>query len=329
MIILKKTTFFALFVLLMSLTQSIFSQRISRDEYISRYKHIAIEHQRYYGIPASITMAQGILESDSGNSILAKGSNNHFGIKCKSYWKGKTFTHTDDAPDECFRAYDSVEDSYEDHANFLDSSPRYDSLFRFEPTDYKSWARGLKGAGYATAPDYTQRIVKLIEDNKLYILDMEAESGVTPPKIEVAIEPESHDEVIRTIGGGVDPNNYRVGLISHKGYNIYNTNRTCYVVAKSGDTVEAIADIFDLSEKRLRKYNDMKSTSKIVEGEIIYIERKQNRWMGNIHTHKMMEGETLRAISQMYAINESSLRRMNRLKRGEQPGVGNNVMINK
>ncbi len=305
------------------------SQRISREEYISRYKHIAIEHQKYYGIPASITMAQGILESDSGNSHLARGSNNHFGIKCKSNWTGKTFTHTDDAPDECFRAYDSVEASYEDHADFLDSSPRYDSLFRFAPTDYHSWARGLKGAGYATAPDYTQRLVKLIEDNNLYMLDLEAEGKVTPKrdKIKVAVEHQSVEEVNKAVGGAIDPDNYHVSIDIYRGYNIYSTNHSHYINAKADDTTSSIAKKFDLSQKKLLRYNDLASGDKILAGDIIYIEHKQSRWLGNIRHHSVESGETLHSISQMYAIRESSLRRMNRLKKGEEPSVGVNLKL--
>ena len=145
--------------------------RLTREEYVERYKSIAVAHMERYGIPASITMAQGILESDSGNSRLSVESNNHFGIKCKRGWTGPRVFHDDDAPDECFRAYESVEASYHDHAVFLDTQPRYDSLFAYPSTDYKSWARGLKAAGYATAPDYAQRLVRLIESMKLYLLD--------------------------------------------------------------------------------------------------------------------------------------------------------------
>ncbi len=147
------------------------TNRLTREEYIDRYKSIAVAQMERYGIPASITMAQGILESDSGNSRLSLESNNHFGIKCKRNWTGPKVYHDDDAKDECFRAYESVEASYHDHAVFLDTQPRYDSLFAYSATDYKSWARGLKAAGYATAPDYAQRLVRLIESHKLYLLD--------------------------------------------------------------------------------------------------------------------------------------------------------------
>ncbi len=333
MIILRKTTLLPFILpILIFMVQfangATTTQRISREEYISRYKHIAIEHQQYYGIPASITMAQGILESDSGNSRLARGSNNHFGIKCKSNWRGRTFAHTDDAPNECFRAYDSVEESYEDHAIFLDSSPRYDSLFRFAPTDYRSWARGLKGAGYATAPDYAVRLVKLIEDNKLYNLDIIAAGGV----VETADSPtkdvaRSEEGAAATASPQVDPNNYHVSVDSHGGYNIYRTNRTCYIVAKRDDTLKSISMYSGISEKRLRKYNDLEKSGEISGPGVLYIERKQVEWMGNIHTHRVLEGETLHSISQKYAIRESSLRKMNRLKKGKEPVVGANLNL--
>ena len=148
---LKQTTYILVLILTLSALDAVAQTRQTREEYIDKYKHIAIEHMERYGIPASITLAQGILESDSGNSNLARRSNNHFGIKCKSNWTGQRVYHTDDAPDECFRKYDSVEESYEDHAEFLGQSPRYASLFAYSSSDYRSWARGLKAAGYATA----------------------------------------------------------------------------------------------------------------------------------------------------------------------------------
>ena len=148
------------------------AQQITREEYIDRYKSIAVAHMERYGIPASITMAQGLLESNAGNSWLSRQSNNHFGIKCKRDWTGDRVYHDDDAKGECFRSYPTVEDSYDDHARFLDSQPRYDSLFAYSSTDYRSWARGLKAAGYATAPDYAQRLCRIIEEAQLFLLDV-------------------------------------------------------------------------------------------------------------------------------------------------------------
>ena len=158
-------------ILLIALQSLPAQVRQTREEYIDRYKSIAVAHMERYGIPASITMAQGILESDCGNSWLSLQSNNHFGIKCKRNWTGDKVYYDDDAKGECFRSYPSVEASYRDHAEFLDSQPRYDSLFAYSSDDYKSWARGLKAAGYATAPDYAQRLTRIIEENQLFLLD--------------------------------------------------------------------------------------------------------------------------------------------------------------
>ena len=162
-----------LFLLLFSFQLS--AQNMTRDEYIDKYKDEAIYQMKKYKIPASITLAQGILESGDGNSELAKKSNNHFGIKCHSDWKGERVYHDDDIKDECFRKYNTVRDSYDDHSEFLLRS-RYADLFEYALTDYKSWAKGLKKAGYATNPNYAKLLIKIIEENELYKLDNEIKS---------------------------------------------------------------------------------------------------------------------------------------------------------
>lgn len=309
--------------------------RQTREEYIARYKHIAIDHMERYGIPASITMAQGILESDSGNSHLAKSSNNHFGIKCKKNWTGDRVYHDDDEKGECFRAYDSVEESYRDHADFLDQSPRYDSLFAYSATDYRSWARGLKAAGYATAPDYAQRLTKIIEDNQLYLLDREdgaalyashlkAEQGLA----ESFAENSSVDTPV-TSEGRIDPNNYRVAERTFNGYSVYVNNRTHYVVAREGNTFKDIARTFGLAEHTLRKYNELnpQSTCEPIAGELIYIERKQAKWLGNVQRHMAKENETMLSISQDYAIRLKKLARMNRKKVGDALQKGEEIKL--
>ncbi len=146
-------------------------REMTREEYIATYAPLAIRQQQEYGIPASIKMAQGMIESRYGNSELSRRSNNHFGIKCKSNWIGDTVRYDDDARQECFRRYGSIEDSYRDHSEFLKNSPRYERLFRLDPKDYKGWAYGLKECGYATAPHYAVSLIKCIEDYELYLLD--------------------------------------------------------------------------------------------------------------------------------------------------------------
>ena len=308
--------------------------RISREEYIERYKSIAVAQMERYGIPASITMAQGILESDSGNSRLSVESNNHFGIKCKRGWTGPRVFHDDDAPDECFRAYESVEASYHDHAVFLDTQPRYDSLFAYPSTDYKSWARGLKAAGYATAPDYAQRLVRLIESMKLYLLDQpQGERVYAAHKSGKSLEEiakTSYSDAERLAVGGylIDPDNYRVTINAHEGYNVYTTNGVHYVLAKENDTFENIGRKFRLSAGNLRKFNDVKGRrSQPAWGEVVFIERKQTAWRGNARHHICHEGETTWAVAQSYGIRTRSLEKLNGLKKGFRLGEGQEIRI--
>ena len=308
------------------------ARRQTREEYIERYKHIAIDQMERYGIPASITMAQGILESDCGNSTLSLSSNNHFGIKCKSNWTGERVYHDDDAKGECFRAYPSVEASYEDHAEFLDRQPRYDSLFCYAATDYRSWARGLKAAGYATAPDYALRLVRIIENNRLYLFDREGGERLYA----AAAEGESGFAAQSSVGepalatGGVDPDDYRVTINAHNGYNVYRTNGVCYVLAKERDSFENIGRQFRLSPRNLRKFNDVDADAQPLTGEVIYIGRKKNGWEGNARLHTAVEGETLYSVAQSYAIRIKSLRKINRLKSTEvQFAAGDQVKIRK
>jgi flagellum-specific peptidoglycan hydrolase FlgJ len=181
-------------------------QNTSRAEYIERYKNIAIEHAEKYGIPASVKMAQGILESGYGNGALARKGNTHFNIKVKASdnWRGEVVYHDDDRPNEPFRAYSTPEDSWLDHSEYLDTQPRYDSLFRYSVTDYRSWARGLKNAGYATDPLYAEKLVRVIEENRLWELDGESAAlAQTPGRVAVSGG--------GTAGGGlVDPDRYVV-----------------------------------------------------------------------------------------------------------------------
>lgn len=300
------------------------ARRQTREEYIERYKHIAIDQMERYGIPASITMAQGILESDCGNSTLSLSSNNHFGIKCKRDWTGDRVYHDDDAKGECFRAYPTVEASYDDHAEFLDRQPRYEALFSYPSDDYRSWAHGLKRAGYATAPDYAQRLIRIIEESQLYLLDrpgggrLYAERHGTP-----APQPQGDEwfadqgSVAPTnVAGAIDPDNYRVALTSHNGYDIYATNGVRYILAKQNDSFRTIGRAFRLSARALRKFNDIADpTAEPMTGEVIYIERKKSRWEGSEAVHLCREGETAYAVAQTYGLRMKSVVKMNRLNR--------------
>ena len=322
-----KKTLIILSVLFVTMS-AVAQVRQTREEYVEKYKAIAIAHMERYGIPASITMAQGILESDSGNSKLARSSNNHFGIKCKKSWKGDRVYHDDDAKGECFRAYPSVEASYQDHADFLDQSPRYDSLFAYPSNDYRSWARGLKAAGYATAPTYAESLIKIIETMKLYLLDKanggEIYAAAKGAKENTEIWWESNTAVSDE---QVNPNAFRVTVNSHKGYGVYRTNHTFYVVAKEGDTFESLSAIFDVSPKMLRKFNDVLKGAKLSKGDIVYIEPKKNEWLGNVVQHKVVRDENLYSLSQLYGIRKKSLAKLNKLRPNEDVRKGEIVRL--
>lgn len=335
MIIFKKAIVFGGFLLLILVlaVEAASAQsrptRQTREEYIERYKHIAIDQMERYGIPASITMAQGILESDCGNSTLSRSSNNHFGIKCKRDWTGEKVYHDDDEKGECFRAYPTVEDSYDDHAEFLDRQPRYDSLFVYASDDYRSWARGLKACGYATAPDYAERLVRIIEESKLYLLDkpngdtLYAQHRTEQKNPDEWFSSQSSTLDLET-STGVDPDNYRVTINAHQGYNIYELNGVYYILAKENDTFEKIASKFMISARNLRKFNDLKDKkAQPMTDEVVYIERKKTRWLGPQLHHRCREGETSYSVGQKYGIRSRSIEKLNGLKRGAtlQPGT--------
>lgn len=296
--------------------------KITREEYIDTYKHIAIEHMERYGIPASITLAQGILESASGNSTLAREANNHFGIKCHTDWKGGRTFHDDDKPKECFRVYESAEQSFEDHAEFLSNhrNRRYDSLFVYSHEDYRSWARGLKAAGYATAPDYAERLVHIIEENRLYLLDREGgESLYADAEQAIFTDEEIVRDVQHNSGSGnsdeVDPDNYRVTVNAYNGYNVYRSNGVSYILAKEGDTYDRLASLFRVSAGRLRKFNEVSETAVLSKDDIVYIERKRKHWEGTSSVHTVRAGsESLYDIAQNYGVRVKPLARLNKLE---------------
>lgn len=321
-------TIFSVLLVVLSIGTLSASVRQTREEYIEKYKKIAVAHMERYGIPASITMAQGLLESDAGNSKLSKSSNNHFGIKCKKDWKGRKVYYDDDAKGECFRAYPSVEASYRDHAEFLDSSPRYDSLFAYSADDYHSWARGLKAAGYATAPDYAQRLVNIIEKYRLYILDREDGAAIyssaknAKENAEWFASQSSKNEEEQ-----VNPDDFRVTINAHKGYNIHRVNKVCYVVAKEGDSYASIGSAFYISEKTLRKFNEVSKRHILTKGERVYIERKKSYIRGKDIEHTVSKGETLHSISQRYGIRVKKLAKMNSMSKKSTLRVGSKIYI--
>lgn len=258
-------------------TNSAFGQEISRKEYIEKYSSLAVKQMHQYKIPASITLAQGILESNNGNSRLATKANNHFGIKCHG-WEGKKIFADDDKRNECFRNYKNVLESFVDHSLFLNKYSRYEFLFDYKITDYKSWAKGLKKAGYATNNKYPELLIKIIEENKLYQFDSKK----------------------------IDKN-----LISGK-RNIYmHPNKIKYVISKNQETYKTIAKSLNIKLKQILKYNDDNNQSVLNVGTKVFIQPKRNRSKQRIHV--VNNGEDLRTISQTYGVKMKSLKKRNQL----------------
>jgi Mannosyl-glycoprotein endo-beta-N-acetylglucosaminidase/LysM domain len=244
------------------------------EKYIDQFASLAKEQMKKYGVPASITLAQGILESGNGNSELAKKANNHFGIKCHSTWEGERVYFDDDEKNECFRKYNNVRDSYEDHSLFL-KKPRYEELFELKITDYKGWAEGLKKCGYATSPTYATQLIQLIEKYGLDKYDLET-------------------------SGQQASLNYFIS-----------ENRIKYVKALKGESVEELIKRTQIGKKRLAKYNDWPELMVLKEGEIVYLQPKRNR--ASVENYKVKKGDTLRSISQQYGIKMKRLLKLNDL----------------
>lgn len=291
----------------------------STSEYIQQYKDIAIREMQQYHIPASIKMAQGILESASGNSKLAKEARNHFGIKCKKTWTGPTFIQDDDAKDECFRKYETVLDSYEDHSQFLKTNARYSELFTLEISDYKGWAKGLKKCGYATNPQYAQLLIKTIEDHKLYELDKGGAILAAKPKVKNSTKPRTP----RSKSSETDLPDFE--LKQQGGRSVMLRNRVQYIIVKQGDTFDKLSKELDLMNWQLPKYNDLSSSSKLQAGDILYIQPKRRK--ASAREHVVKSGESMRSISQTHAIKLSRLYKINQLEEGSEPRGGQQLKL--
>ena len=261
----------------------------ARREYITGYSNIAITQMKKHKIPASITLAQGILESGSGNSYLARSSNNHFGIKCGSQWKGKISYHDDDKENECFRAYSVVKDSYLDHSVFLTSNQRYAFLFDLKENDYKAWARGLKKAGYATNPHYADRLIQLIEEEKLYVFD------------QLDNIPEKQSQPIQ--------------VMVREAFSI---NKTKVLRSKSGDTFYKLSLSTGITLRQLHKYNNsLEKLENLKPGTPIYLESKKRRASGKKEI-VLETATTLAEISQTEGVRLKSLMKINQISTPHQ-----------
>ncbi len=288
---------FCLLFFIATLAEAATQRKIpSYEKYIKTYSALAIEQQKKYKIPASITLAQGLLESGAGQSDLARRSNNHFGIKCHSDWRGGRVYHDDDLRGECFRKYKRVEDSYEDHSKFLKRS-RYDRLFQLKITDYKGWARGLQKCGYATDRAYANKLIKVIEDYELYRYD----TG----KVHKLTRQEKKKLKYPTVK-----------------YTIYRTYGLLYVYAKENDSFDQIAQNLDFPVKDLKKFNEVPEDFPLQKGDIVYIEKKKKKADKPNYDHVVQVGESMHSIAQKYGIQIMSLYKMNKKDKDYVPEEG-------
>jgi len=295
------------------------SEKISRDEYIQIYKDIAINEMALYGIPASITLAQGILESGHGNSALTREANNHFGIKCHTGWKGKKYHMDDDAENECFRVYDDAAQSFRDHSLFLKNRLRYQFLFDFKKDDYKAWAKGLKKAGYATNPRYPQLLIKIIEDHQLYRFD-----SMKPNEKPIYVTNDSDDEKAFV---PQDRKKYKFVENAANGRKVFENNGVKFIYAKKDDNFLKIAVDFNIYAYQVYKNNDLDKDDQLVEGQMVYLERKKRK--GSSKYHKVAKNESMHAISQKYGIRLKQLYRKNRMPEGSQAVPGEQLYLQK
>lgn len=280
--------------------------KMTRAEYIETYADLAMKEMVRTGVPASIKLAQGCLESDNGNSRLATDAKNHFGIKCHD-WTGRKIHHDDDEADECFRRYRTVNDSYIDHSDFLTGKSRYAELFLLKKDDYKGWARGLKKAGYATNNQYADMLIQIIEENELYKFDEMVLAGRLRPG--------------RPGRPGAAPS------VPGASRDILVNNRVEYIIAQPGDTPELLRQEMDLYPGEIFRYNDISRDTPLDSGMVIYLQPKRWRAERGNEVHVVSEGETLWEISQIYAVKLGRLYRINHLEEGEQPEPGTEIYL--
>ena len=292
--------------------------------YIETYKDIAIAEMQRTGVPAAITLAQGIHETGAGTSDLVRRSNNHFGIKCKSDWKGESVSHDDDARGECFRKYNDPYESYRDHSDFLKYRPYYTDLFKLDPTDYEGWAYGLKKAGYATNPKYPQILIKLIKDYNLQDYTMIALNKETRDELVWASNKEesASDEEAKT-----EPNEPVEDLALRTKYpsGVFKINETKVVLVYKGTSFLKIAEEHKLNLSRLFEFNDMKPVDVAERDQLIYLQRK--RKTGANEFHLVAEGETLHSIAQTEAIRIEMLAEYNLLELHMHPATGEKLHL--
>lgn len=306
-------------------------QRLTAEEYIGEWKDVAVKKMKEHGIPASITLAQGLLESGNGNSELARRSNNHFGIKCTADWTGGRTYHDDDKKDDCFRVYKDAAQSYEDHAKFL-QRPRYAALFELKPTDYEGWAKGLKKAGYATDPNYPTKLIGLIERYELHKLDKGIDVAYKPkPGTGTTGRPSASKPATTKPAGHKPGRSSRGGdVIDFSTGRVVDSfeGRIKYVTAKEGDDFRTLARDLEMTHGMIARWNDMDKNAKLAAGQRIYIQPKRNASKTSSE-HVAVAGETLWDVSQQYGVKLGKLAKYNGLAEDAKLSAGQRVLLRK
>jgi len=318
----KKITF--LLITSLTFSQILRAQYITVDQYVAQYKDIAVREMKRMGVPAAISLAQGILETENGNSDLVKKSNNHFGIKCKSTWTAETVSHDDDAPGECFRVYKDADDSYRDHSNFLRGNARYAFLFKLDPRNYKAWAYGLRKAGYATNPNYPQILIKNIEANNLeqYTLEGAEEIPVFDAS-KYSDDPEEKEinDVLKSTGkNNAEPGNG--DLLEPTKLNI-NGSRALFV--PKGTSLLAIASQNNINLARLLEINDLEKDGLLEKDQFVFLEKKQTH--GNRDYYIVQQNETMYDVAQKNGILLQSLYDYNKISATDNLYAGTKILL--
>jgi LysM repeat protein len=301
------------------------SQAQSANDYLITYKDVAVNEMKRTGVPASITLAQGMIESDFGRSRLAREGNNHFGIKCHDDWTGPTIRHNDDRRNECFRKYRGPAESFYDHSDFLKSVPRYRFLFDIDPADYKGWARGLKKAGYATNPDYANMLIRTIEENNLWQFDRgnnsvsQASHAIMPVKDTITVTTYKPENNVTAVN-----ENSAVYAVAPR---VLENNRIQYIIVKDGDTREKLEKEFQLLRWELPRYNELNNEFQLSPGQILYIQPKREKAEPGKDFHTVSEGETMYMISQKYGVKLKNLYEMNRMTPGTETEAGKKIWL--
>lgn len=300
---------------------------VSENAYIQTYKDIAVSEMNRTGIPASITLAQGMIESDAGRSTLAREANNHFGIKCHNDWSGPKVYHDDDRRNDCFRKYAKPEDSFYDHSDFLKTGSRYSFLFNLPSTDYKAWAHGLKKAGYATNPDYDNMLIRKIEEENLHYYDTEHKTAQVE---QMKQEPVREIPAVRDTGRHtvpVSPVNVNNVVVVVHASRVMENNGLRYIIVRDGDEREKIEDEFQLLRWELPRYNDIGKDFTLSPGQILYLQAKKDKAEPGKEFYTTVDGDNMYQISQRYGIKLKSLYRMNRMQEESEPAPGTIIWL--